>query len=211
MISTILIDDRNALWITATLGLVFLYLFINSERVYTRLPVLNERMVRVTSAFLNPPLQPIAVLDVLDFFTMALIRSCILLAGWGVNVTDVTVLVCQMAFLADAFLILMLLTFKRLLDELVLKDASWLALSIVNGGRSNFLGIYAFRRLSVLHGSSLAPLWKKQKRIMWQFLNKHHIGEILFFLPTNPLAGFACLQSTVRCCHDEIVTNLRQY
>ena len=126
-------------------------------------------MVRVTDAFLNTLLQPVVMLDILDFFTLVRDRSCVLLAWGDTCVTDVTVLVCQVAFLTDTVLVVTLLTFKRLFYELVLKNTGWLALLIVNGGGCNFLRIDAFGRLSVLYYNTLAPLLNRPKRIMWHF------------------------------------------
>ena len=48
--------------------------------VSVRVLVLNEGMVRVTDAFLNTLLQPVVMLDILDFFTLVRDRSCVLLA-----------------------------------------------------------------------------------------------------------------------------------
>ena len=99
-------------------------------------PILNKALVRVAGSFLDAALKHVAMLDVFDLLvttrcdTRVLSLLLILVADSSSNIPDVTVLIILKArahhstslFLA---LNLVLLLLQCLLNELVLKDASF--------------------------------------------------------------------------------------
>jgi hypothetical protein len=88
----------------------------------------------VAGALFDPSLEHVPMLDILDLLTATTTHALTLIRHRRTHIAmDVTVLICVVTFsnFGLVVLLLVMLLFKSLLDELILKDASYLLLIVI--------------------------------------------------------------------------------